>query len=241
MENADEKAKLNEETWDSRAGTYDMYLGFTHWTQKKLVSVLQLGENPILLDLACGTGWAVRYAARLANRRGSFYGIDISSKMIEMAEASSARYRNVYFRKSNIELLPFADDFFDFVISSNAFHHFSNPEKALREAYRVLKPKGKIYILDTTADDVVTRMFGRLAPKLEPSSHVKLYSTREYKMLFEKAKLHYVTSRPVLLSLKLHIAEKIGTDALKQKGFAFHRMCGKKAVGDGCSALPRLP
>jgi ubiquinone/menaquinone biosynthesis C-methylase UbiE len=75
-----EVAKLNEEMWDSRAETYDRCLKFLRWTQKKLVSVLQLGENPHLLDLGCGTGWAVRYAASLTNGRGEFYGIDISSK-----------------------------------------------------------------------------------------------------------------------------------------------------------------
>jgi ubiquinone/menaquinone biosynthesis C-methylase UbiE len=204
----DEKAKLNEEMWDVRAETYDRCFSFSRWTQKKLVSLLRLGENPSLLDLACGTGWAVRYAASLTNGRGKFYGVDISSKMIEKAEASSASYMNVHFRKSNVEGLPFDDDFFDSIICSNAFHHFSNPEKALREAHRVLKPKGIIYILDTTADDFFTRMWTRLAPKLEPA-HVKLYSTREYQTLFEKAGLHYVNSKTIAFSVKVHIAERI--------------------------------
>jgi ubiquinone/menaquinone biosynthesis C-methylase UbiE len=207
MQKADEKAKLNEELWDLRAETYDKLFSFTRWTQKKLVSLLQLGENPYLLDLACGTGWAVRYAASLANGRGDFYGIDISSKMIEKAKASSASYMNVHFSKSKAEELPFDNDYFDFIISSNAFHHFSNPENALREAYRVLKPKGRIYILDNTSDDFFTRMLTRLAPKLQPA-HVKLYSTREYQTFFEKTGLHYVTSKPILLSFKVHIAKK---------------------------------
>ena len=63
MQNEDEKAKLNEELWDSRAETYDTRFSFTHWTQKKLVSLLQMQENSYLLDLACGAGWAVWCAA----------------------------------------------------------------------------------------------------------------------------------------------------------------------------------
>jgi len=209
MQNTDEKAKLNEKLWDLRAETYDRRFSFARWTQKKLVSLLPLGENPYVLDIACGTGWAVRYAATLANGQGEFYGVDISSKMIEQAEASSASYTNVHFRKSNVEELPFRNNFFDFIISSNAFHHFSNPEKKLREAHRVLKPKGRVYVLDTTADNFFMRMMDRLSMKLEPA-HVKLYSAREYQTLFEKARLNYVTSKPAILFLKVHIAEKIG-------------------------------
>jgi ubiquinone/menaquinone biosynthesis C-methylase UbiE len=207
MEEMDEKTKLNEERWNQWAERYDRCFSLTRWTQKKLVSLLELGENPCLLDLACGTGWAVRYAAMLADGRGEFHGIDISSKMIEKAEARSVRCRNVHFRESNVEQLPFSNAFFDFIICSNAFHHFSNPENALREVCRVLKLGGTIYILDVTADDFVTKMLDRLAPELEPA-HVKIYSTREYQTLLRRAGLHYVASKRVVFSVKVHIAEK---------------------------------
>ncbi|MGD0204317.1 MAG: class I SAM-dependent methyltransferase [Candidatus Bathyarchaeia archaeon] len=134
MEKTDEYTKKNEELWDSRAETYDRRFGFTRWTQKKLVSILELGENPYFLDLGCGTGWAVRYAANLAHGRGEFYGIDNSSKMIKKAKANSSGHKNIHFYKANAESLPFDNNFFEFIISSNAFHHFSNPDKVLREA-----------------------------------------------------------------------------------------------------------
>jgi ubiquinone/menaquinone biosynthesis C-methylase UbiE len=209
VQDADEKADLNEKLWDQRAETFDRRFGFNRWTQRKLVSLLPLRESPYLLDIACGTGWAVRYAAKVANGRGEFYGVDISSKMIEQAEANSASYANVHFCKSNVEKLPFENNFFDFIISSNAFHHFSNPDKALNETYRVLKPQGRTYILDTTADSFFMRVTDRLSRKLEPA-RVKLYSTREFHTLFEKSRLHYVTSKPAILFLKVHIAEKTG-------------------------------
>jgi ubiquinone/menaquinone biosynthesis C-methylase UbiE len=167
-----------------------------------------LGENPNLLDLGCGTGWAVRYAASLRNGHGQFYGIDISSKMIEKAQASSTNYRNVHFRRANAEELPFENGIFDRIICSNAFHHYSDPDKVVREACRVLKPQGRIYILDVTADGFLTRILDRLAEKLE-RGHVKIYSTREYRSLFEKAGLLYVTNKSILPSLKIHIGEKV--------------------------------
>lgn len=214
MGKADEYAKLNEELWDLRAESwFDTRFSFEsrylRWMQKKLFSLLEFGRNPRFLDLGCGTGWAVHYAASLADGRGEFYGVDISSKMIEKAEGGSTSYSNVHFRKANAEELPFDNDFFDLVICSNSFHHYFSPDKVLGEVYRVLKPNGRIYVLDMTADGLMTRMFDRLAKKKEPA-HVKLYSTIEYQTLFERARLRYVTSKSVLLSTKVHIAEKVG-------------------------------
>ena len=169
--------------------------------------MLRLDEKPVLLDLACGTGWAVRYAAILAKGQGMFYGIDNSSNMIEIAKAGSANYLNVNFRKSKVETLPFEDNFFDFVISSNAFHHFSDPEKALREVHRVLKLRGKVYILDTTADNFFMRTIDAMSHKFEPA-HIKLYSTKEFRTLFEKANICYVENKAVFSAIKVHIGEK---------------------------------
>jgi len=127
--------------------------------------------------------------------------------MIEKAEASSTNYKNVHFRKANAEKLPFDNDFFDLIICSNSFHHYFSPDNVLRQVYRVLKHNGRIYILDTTADGFFMRMLDRLSKKLEPA-HVKLYSTQEHQAFFAKAELHYVVSKSVMVSAKVHIAEK---------------------------------
>ena len=200
-------AKQNEELWDSRAETYDTRFSFTRWTQRKLVSLLLLGDNPYLLDLACGTGWALRYAANRTNGQGEFYGVDNSSKMIAQAQAKSQSCGSLHFYKARVEALPFDDDFFHVVMSSNAFHHFSNPEKALREANRLLKPRGKLYILDITANNAFMRLVDRFGRKVEPA-HVKLYSTKEFQALFERAGLCYITSKRIIPAIEVHIAEK---------------------------------
>jgi ubiquinone/menaquinone biosynthesis C-methylase UbiE len=218
VDKRNEVAKLNEETWDSRAESwFDRRFSFQSyyliWMQDKLVSLLRMGDNPNLLDLGCGVGRAVLEAARVANGRGEFYGVDISSKMIEKAETSSTNYKNVHFRKVNAEELPFDNDFFDLIICSNAFHHYFSPDNVLRQVYRVLKPNGRIYILDPTADDFFMRMLDRLVKKLEPA-HVKLYSTQEYQALFAKVGLHYVFTKSVMLSVKVHLAEKVLINSL---------------------------
>ena len=164
-------------------------------------------RNPRLLDIACGTGWAVSYASRVAKGHGEFYGVDISSKMIDKAEANFARYGNLHFFRANADSLPFDDGFFDYIICTNAFHHFSNPDQVVREAYRVLKPCGRIYILDTTADSSIIKMLDRLSKKIE-RSHVKIYSTQEYQSLFQRAGLNYSNGESIVFFIKIHVGEK---------------------------------
>ena len=212
MQKPDEIARQNEEFFDSRAETYDTRFWFTHRGLRKFVSLLQLGDNPYLLDVGCGTGSALRYAANRTNGQGEFYGVDNSSKMIEQAQAKSQSYGNLHFYKSRADELPFDDDFFDVVISSSAIHHFSNPEKALREANRVLKSKGKLYILDTTANNAFMRVVDRFTRKIEPA-HVKYYSTKEFQALFERAGLCYIANKRIIPAVEVHIAEKSNLNA----------------------------
>jgi ubiquinone/menaquinone biosynthesis C-methylase UbiE len=202
--------ELNASKWDERSKTFDdRRFNYFRLMQKKLVSSLNLKEGQRLLDLGCGTGWAVRYAAGLVHERGEFYGIDISPKMIEKAEASSSGFNNVHFSITSAEQLPFDDNFFDFIICSNSFHHYFNPDKVLSEVYRVLKPGGRIYILDATSDTFIVRMADKRTKKRDPA-HVKLYSTQEFGTLFARAKLSHVASKSIwgILFMKIHIGEK---------------------------------
>jgi ubiquinone/menaquinone biosynthesis C-methylase UbiE len=91
MKNIDNITRQNEKIWDSRAGSYDKTLGILRWSQRKLVSLIDLKNGPVVLDLACGTGWGIRYMAVKADSRGQFYGIDISEKMIEQSEVNLRR------------------------------------------------------------------------------------------------------------------------------------------------------
>jgi ubiquinone/menaquinone biosynthesis C-methylase UbiE len=214
MDKAAEHARLNKEKWDVRAKTFDeRRFNYFRYLQKRLVSLLNLKENQRLLDLGCGTGWAVRYAARLVNERGEFYGIDISSNMIEKAKASSGDYESVRFYQASADKLPFDSDFLDFIICSNSFHHYFSHDKVLNEVHRVLKPMGRIYIMDLTADGFMGKMIDRWVKRRE-REHVKFYSTSEYQAMFCKAGINYVASKLVAVVMpgfymKVHIGEKL--------------------------------
>lgn len=203
---SDSKTELNRRYWDSLAEMYDRIFSFLRIFQKKVVELINPQNNIFFLDIGCGPGWAVRYAAHLVEE-GKFYGIDLSAKMIEIAERKSAGLKNVQFYNTNAENLPFESDLFDVIICTNSFHHHTNPAGTLKEAYRVLKPKGRIYIVDPTTDGVLMRLFDAIAGKIE-KSHVKMYSTKEYEALFSEAGFRYVMNEKMWGPIKVHIGEK---------------------------------
>jgi ubiquinone/menaquinone biosynthesis C-methylase UbiE len=142
----DYKTKM-EKGYDYSASFYDKRAGqsmtsFTHL----FLDDLHKPANPVVLDVACGTGIATFELMKQCEFKGTYYGIDISSGMIEKAQANATRlgYENCVFQTMDAEHLEFPDDMFDVVISSGSFHWFPNKLQALAEMYRVLKPKGQV-------------------------------------------------------------------------------------------------
>ncbi len=102
-----------------------------------------------ILDVACGTGKALRAMAATSDR-GRLAGVDLSDKMIEEAVAKADGIPNLEFQVADANQLPFDDETFDHVTVMNAFHHFPDQRKAVQEMVRVLKKGGTIHIADIT-------------------------------------------------------------------------------------------
>jgi ubiquinone/menaquinone biosynthesis C-methylase UbiE len=208
MSAATEHVKANREKWDRRAGTYDRkrfdYFRFFQW---RVIAQMHLKEGQCFLDIGCGTGWAVRRAAGLVGGSDRACGIDISPAMIEKAQAGSNGDKSACFLVADAAALPFEQDFFDFVMCTNSFHHYLDPAGVLAEIRRVLRPGGKAYVMDPTADLFIVKWADRRLWSQEPE-HVKLYSTPEFRGLFEAAGLKYAGSRTILPVMKVHVGEK---------------------------------
>jgi ubiquinone/menaquinone biosynthesis C-methylase UbiE len=112
-------------------------------------AALQPGER--VLDVGCGTGVVTCLAAEAVGPAGVAIGIDPAFRMIAMARQNARLTESrAAFKLATIEHLPFEDSSFDIAVASLMLHHLPSDLKTegLREVYRVLKPGGRLLVID---------------------------------------------------------------------------------------------
>ncbi len=140
-QHADARGQINR----SAADYYEKYFVpalFQQWPPI-MAEQLDIQANDRFLDVACGTGILARYIAKRTGLDKHVYGIDINDGMLSVAEREAP---DLSWTNASAEQLHFKDNCFEKLGCQFGLMFFRNPEKAVREMYRVLKPQGMLAI-----------------------------------------------------------------------------------------------
>jgi len=155
--------------YDRWARVYDLFWRrYVNQTIPVLQRSASVRSGERVLDLACGTGAFERRAVD-AVPDAEFVGIDISPAMVERARDKLEGESGVRFEQADAHDLPFEEDSFDAVVCANTFHYFSHPRQVLTEARRVLRPDGRLVLLDWCRDFWTCRAMDAVLRRIDPA------------------------------------------------------------------------
>jgi ubiquinone/menaquinone biosynthesis C-methylase UbiE len=180
--------------YDHMAGTYDwLWQSYIARTLALLKRAAQIAPYEIVLDVACGTGAFERMLlAEFATQR--LVGVDISPRMLQIAERKCCRFPALLFLRARASALPCQSQSFEVIVSANAFHYFDQPLTVLEQMRRALKVNGRLIILDWCKDFPLCALCDVVLSAIDPA-HQHCYTQREFHQLLSAAgfEIHHAT------------------------------------------------
>lgn len=179
--------KVNQQ-YDNMASWYDRrWQNYINKTLAICWQWSQISEADKVLDVACGTGELAKLILE-HNPTQQISGVDLSANMLQQAREKCQAYSKVEFQQATANKLPFDNESFDLVFCASAFHYFDKPLLALSEIKRVLKPKGKLVILDWCRDFLSVKAID-IGLKIFDRAYRGCYTQLELHQLLTEAEL----------------------------------------------------
>jgi demethylmenaquinone methyltransferase/2-methoxy-6-polyprenyl-1,4-benzoquinol methylase len=151
-----EKSQRVAAVFHSVAHKYDlmndvMSLGLHRWWKQFAIAQSAVRPGQYVLDIAGGTGDLTRAFSKKAGEKGQVILADINEKMLQQGRErllNQGNASNVYFVQADAELLPFPSNYFDCSAMAFGLRNVTDKVAALHSIYRVLKPGGKLLVLE---------------------------------------------------------------------------------------------
>ena len=146
--------------FDKRASKYDQ--GFEGKLSRRFYKLIY--DNVILrsgdkvIDIGCGTGTILKTLSGMERIEG--HGIDVEPEMLKVAKTKCS---NMDIRECSCEDTPYEDNSFDVITACMAYHHFPDKDAFAKEALRILKPNGTLYIADPNFPLPIRKIINLLA------------------------------------------------------------------------------
>lgn len=183
----------------------------------------QIPSQSRVLEVAPGPGYFAIELAKLGNYQ--ITGLDISKTFVEIARANATKAGvRVDFRRGNASAMPFGDGTFDFLLCRAAFKNFTEPERALEEMYRVLRPGGQALIIDLRGDaskESINQTINEMNVGAVNGIITKLtfrfmllkraYTKSEFEELISQTKFNNMETRENLTSLEILLSKNCET------------------------------
>ena len=147
------KKGLVQNVFDKVYSQYDlmndfMSLGIHRIWKKNLLNMMNPHDNQNLIDVACGTGDVAKLFLNFVNKSSKITCVDPNKGMLKKGQEKLKDFKNLKWINASAENLPVKDDSFDFYTISFGLRNTKSLNRALKEAYRVLKPGGRYLCLE---------------------------------------------------------------------------------------------
>jgi ubiquinone/menaquinone biosynthesis C-methylase UbiE len=190
------------------------------------------GERPIkMLDVGCGTGLFAS-KVRKSLPRAEVWGIDLVADMLTQGQPRWRFHRgHVLPVQGDSERLPFASESFDIVTCANSFHHYPRQDRAVAEMRRVLRPGGRLMIVDGYRDS----LWGWLIYDVcvtAVEGDVRHASARRFRELMSEAGLQAVAQRVFRGPAPFLVSEAIAADPVPMVPAPHFRLRHSTPIGE---------
>ena len=191
---------FNEMSDKKHGDSFKHYDNVINWIQKLPMNTL--------LDLGTGKGDLIEKIITIFQKNNkdlNLIGIDISPKMIEQANKKNLLAK---FKVGDSENIKFKNSYFDIITCINSFHHYSNPEKAISEMKRVLKPNGTIILGEIWLPVIFRDLVNLILPFLKTGDY-KIYSVKEIEKIFFDQNIEIIEKKYVFPSNYTYLLKKL--------------------------------